>query len=200
MSFHDIIVILVNEFPCWQYPTLSIVDRMSWQLLGDRWKRELVATCVTELSLWSAQVLLRREDWTALGRLVYNRHVVTQCDVLVHPDFHPMEITDITITSSAPCRVQFYFWEYPMCLQVDGCACLEFPRTVHSTYHLGNVLCTLEAEDCQVILTLRLRDNWKSYIQLWRHAVCLEDIAKQSFSKRTRQYWTRESDFLCKQI
>jgi len=203
MSFHDIILILVNQIPCWKFPTLSTVDRTCWQLLGERWKRELnVAWSGTldPLSLWVVQTALSsREDWTDIGRLVYNRHVVTQCDVLVHPHFNPMEITEITITSSAPCRVQFYFWEYPMSLQVDGSVYLEFPRTVHSTYKLGNVLCMIEAEDCDVVLTLRLRDNLKSFTQLWYHTCCLEDIAGKYLS-RNMKFWGGQSNFPCKQI
>lgn len=204
MSFHDILPVLANNLESWRFAQLCMVDRTTWTFLRDSWKEPMTT--------WPFWVLDCNPNFLDLGVVEYRRHQVKNAtDLLVHPDMHPMAIERIEITSSELCEIKFFFWQFPITIQVKETIRLEFDSPMYSTEKIGNVLCTISPvdgitsdvilrvyakDDPDAMLFIRLKEELLTQILLGPNYLPFWSPA----SKRNKAIWGRSSDFPHKTI
>jgi len=217
---HAAVAVIANQAPSRRWAQLAVVDQTCWRLLHGQWKRD---HDFGSLCLWGAQLLFDLDESLCAVQYArrvssqvdlrvhpvqYARRVSSQVDLRVHPDYRPMEISTLRIECTSRCRVQLYFWEFPWLIEVERCAAIELARPLHSTYELGNVLCTIEADDADVVLRLTLRDNAWAVAQLWQRELVHGQLqrrfgkSKSLFAKREGEYWRRDRTYFphCKRV
>ena len=193
-QMHAAVAVIANQAPSRRWAQLAVVDQTCWRLLRGQWKRD---HDFRSLSLWGAQLVFGLDD--SLCAVQYARCVSGQVDLRVSPHDTPMEVWTLRIECTRPCRVQLYFWEFPWLIEVERCAAIELARPLHSTYMLGNVLGTIEADGADVVLRLGVRDNARAVPQFWQrervHGQLLQRFGKLSCSRREWEYWHRDGTF-----